>query len=65
MENNYLDLLIDIILDNTKIDYLDKDLMIDDDKAVIGVIKVIAKGRYNQRLEELKGLKKNEEGNKC
>lgn len=62
-EYNYLDLLIDLILDNSKIDYLDKDLMIDDDKAVMGVIKVIANHKYNERLKELKGKKDEEKKN--
>lgn len=61
MEYNYLELLIDLILNNTRIDYLDKELMIDDDKAVMGVIKVIAKHKYNERLKELKEQKENAE----
>lgn len=58
-EYNYLDLLIDLILDNSKLDYLDRGLTIDEDKAIIGVIRVIANFKYNRRLKELKEEKEN------
>lgn len=50
-----LELLIDIILDNTRLTYDKEKLTIDDDNAVIQVIRVLQKERYNKRLEELKG----------
>lgn len=63
MDNNkyYLDLLIDLIINNAKMDYLDKDLMIDDDKAIIQVVKIIAKAKYDKKLNELKEQKENKE----
>ena len=63
MDNNkyYLDLLIDLIINNAKMDYLDKDLMIDDDKAIIQVVKIIAKTKYDKKLNELKEQKENKE----
>ena len=56
MDNNkyYLDLLIDLIINNAKMDYLDRDLRIDDDRAIIQVVKIIAKTKYEKKLSELK-----------
>lgn len=60
----YEDFLIDIILNNTRISYADDNrLMIDEDKAIMEVVKVIDKRKYENRLEELKELKKNEKEN--
>lgn len=62
---NYLDLLIDIILENTRLSYDGKKLIIDDDNAVIQVIRILAKEKYNQRFKELKGNEDNEKRNEC
>lgn len=63
MDNNkyYLDLLIDLIINNAKMDYFDKDLMIDDDKSIIQVVKIIAKTKYDKKLNELKEQKENKQ----
>ena len=53
MENNYLDLLIELIINNTRLSYDEKDLRIDEDKAVMEVIKIIAKEKYKVRFNEL------------
>lgn len=60
MENSYLDLLIDLIINNSRLDYNGKNLRIDEEKPVIEVIKIIAKEKYENKLKE---LKENEKGN--
>lgn len=63
MDSNkyYLDLLVDLIINNAKMDYLNKDLMIDDDKAIMQVVKIIAKTKYEKKLNEVKEQKENKE----
>ena len=54
MDTNYLDLIIDIIINNTKLSYCDKNkLTIDNESPVLEVIKVIAHERYELRVNEL------------
>jgi hypothetical protein len=54
METNYLDLIIDLIINNTNLSYGDKEkLRISDDTSILEVIKVIAKDRYDKRVIEL------------
>ena len=60
-DSYYLELLIDIIINNSKMDYLNQDLRIDDDKAVIQIIKVIAEKKYKEKINELKEHKKGKE----
>lgn len=50
-----LDLLINVIINNTRLSYADENkLMLDEDKAVMEIIKVIASRKYENRLEDLK-----------
>lgn len=65
----YEDFLVDIILNNARLSYTDENkLMIDEDKAIMEVVKVISRKKYENRLnelKELKGLMKNEETKEC
>ena len=62
----YEDFLVDIILNNARLSYTDENkLMIDEDKAIMEVVKVISRKKYENRLKELKGLKENEETKEC
>lgn len=54
MDTNYLDLIIDLILNNTKLSYCDRNkLTIDNESPVLEVIKIIAHERYELRVNEL------------
>lgn len=56
METNFLDLIIELILNNTKLSYCDTEkLRIDDDNPVLEVIKVMTPERYEKRINELNG----------
>lgn len=58
----YEDFIIDIILNNTKLSYTDDNkLMIDEDKAILEVVKVISRKKYENRLKELKGNEEEKE----
>lgn len=59
MDTNYLDLLINIIIDNASLSYTDDKLRIDNDDTIMQVIRVIAKDKYGNRLEDLKNKKIN------
>lgn len=59
MDTNYLDLLINIIIDNANLSYTDDKLRIDNDDTIMQVIRVIAKDKYENRLEDLKNKKIN------
>ena len=64
MEENkiYLDLLIDLIINNARLGYNEKDkLRIENDEAIMQVLKVIAKDKYENKLEDLLNAKKDEE----
>lgn len=61
MENNYLDLLIDLIINNSRLNYDKNDLRIDNDDTIMQVLKIIAKNKYENRLEDLKNQKINKE----
>ena len=51
---NGIDLIIDLIINNTCLSYSDKSkLRINDDAPVMEVIKIIAKDSYNNRVKEL------------
>lgn len=58
MENNYLDLIIDLIIDNSRLSYDKEKLMINDDSAVMQVIKIIAKEKYQNKFNQLKEQEK-------
>lgn len=62
-ENNYLDLLIDLIINNSKLNYDKNDLRIYNEETIMQIIKIIAKDKYENRLEDLKNkeTKKDEE----
>lgn len=58
----YEDFLVDIILNNTRLSYTDDNkLMIDEDKAIMEVVKVISRKKYENRLKELKGNEEEKE----
>lgn len=53
-----LDILINLIINNTRLSYTDENkLMIDEDRAIMEFIKVIARDKYEYRVEDLKGDK--------
>lgn len=55
MDTSYLDLIIDLILNNAQLSYSDKNkLRLDNDDTIMQVLKVIAKDKYENRLEDLK-----------
>lgn len=54
-----MEFLIELILNNTRLNY-DKDkLTIRDDTAVLEVLRVIAKAKYENRLQELQEKENN------
>lgn len=54
MENkDTVQLLIELILNNTRLNYDKNDLRIDDDTAIIQVVKILAKEKYQNRFQEL------------
>lgn len=53
-ESTMLRRLIDMILDNTCLNYEHKDLMIDDDSKILAIIKFIDEDRYSNCLAERK-----------
>lgn len=62
MDINYMDLLIDLIIDNSCLSYSDKDkLRIDNDDTIMQVIRIIAKDKYENRVEDLKNKNKKDE----
>lgn len=61
MDINYLDLLINLIIDNADLSYSNDKLRIDNDETIMQVIKVIAKDKYENRLEDLKNKRDNKE----
>lgn len=64
MENNYLDLLINLIIDNAELSYHKDSLRIDNDDTIMQVLKIIAKDKYENRLEDLKNQEINKETKK-
>ena len=56
--------LIELIINNTKLDYNDRDLTIDNDTAILQLIKFLEPSMYNYRLEELLRLKLEETNKK-
>ena len=57
METNYLDLLVDLIIENSRLSYDNEKLTIYDDNTVMQVIKIIAKEKYQDRFNKLKETK--------
>lgn len=51
------DILLRLILSNTDLDYLDKELTIKNDTAILEYIKIIAGGYYSKRLSDLQEAK--------
>lgn len=61
MDIEYMDLLTELIINNTKLSYMDNDkLTIDNEAPILEVLKVIAKNKYENRIEDLKNKKENE-----
>lgn len=56
-----LDNLIDIILDNTKLDYSETDLSLVNDNSILAFVRFIDPETYRDRLEELSRLKAEED----
>ena len=55
-----IDLLVTVILNNTRLSYTDENkLMIDDDKAIMEIVKALEKRDYEIRVDHLKELKEN------
>ena len=61
-ESAMLRRLIDMILDNTCLNYEHKDLMIDDDSKILAIIKFIDEDSYSNCLAERKEEYKREIG---
>lgn len=53
MDTEYLDLLIELIIGNASLNYSKDDLRINNDDTIMQVLKVIAKEKYENRLEDL------------
>lgn len=53
-----VDFLIELILNNTRLNYNKDDLRINSDDVVLEVIKVLSKEKYENRLQELIEKKK-------
>ena len=53
-EISYLDLIIEVILNNARLNYEKNDLMINDEKPLLEIIKVIAADKYIEAYEFLK-----------
>lgn len=64
MENNYLDLLIDLIIDNAELSYHKDSLRIDNDDTIMQVLKIIAKQKYENKLEDLQNKETSKETKK-
>ena len=56
-----LDNLIDIILDNTKLDYSETDLSLVNDNSILAFVRFIDPDTYHDRLENLLRLKDRQE----
>lgn len=48
-----MEFLIELILNNTRLNYDKDELRIEGDNVVLEVIKVLAKAKYEDRLQEL------------
>lgn len=57
----YLDKLISIILDNTKLDYSETDLSLVNDNSILAFVRFIDPETYHDRLEDLLRLKAEED----
>lgn len=55
--DDQFDILLKLILSNTDLDYLDKELTIKNDTAILEYIKIIAGGYYSKRLSDLQEAK--------
>lgn len=53
MDTEYLDLLIELIIGNASLNYSKDDLRINNDDTIMQVLKIIAKEKYENRLEDL------------
>lgn len=61
MDIEYMDLLTELIINNTKLSYMDNDkLTIDNEAPILEVLKIIAKNKYENRVEDLKNKKESE-----
>lgn len=60
-ENSYLDLLIDLIINNAELSYTKDSLRVGNDDTIMQVLKIIAEQKYENKLEDLinKDIEKN------
>ena len=61
MENNISNFLIELIINNTELNYRKDDLRIDGDTVILEVLKVLAKEKYQERFKELQEKETNKE----
>lgn len=54
-----MEFLIELILNNTRLNYDKDELRIEGDNVVLEVIKVLAKAKYENRLQELQEKENN------
>lgn len=52
-DKDAMEFLIELILNNTRLNYDKDELRIEGDNVVLEVIKVLAKAKYEDRLQEL------------
>lgn len=50
---NVTSLLVELIINNTRLSYDKNELKIDNDTAIMEILKIIAKPLYEKRLQEL------------
>lgn len=58
-----MEFLIELILNNTQLNYDKNKLTIRDDNVVLEVLKVLAKAKYENRLQELQEKENNKKEN--
>ena len=52
-DKDAMEFLVELILNNTRLNYDKDELRIEGDNVVLEVIKVLAKAKYEDRLQEL------------
>ena len=63
IKSKELDTLINAILENTRLSYDGKSMIIDDERTVMTLVKLFDKFSYTKRFEELKEKEVCENGN--
>ena len=65
MDTNYLELLIELIIGNASLNYSKDELRINNDETIMQILKVIAKDKYENKLEDLQAKENNREAVQC